>query len=105
MVHCWYIKKTPLVYAVGAVAYIVLIVFVMMRLVGGPDPDSIIVPMTMLSLFVLSAAVMGFLFVYEPLRMYLDGQKHEALVFFGKTVGIFACFVALFIITLSTMIR
>jgi len=56
--------------------------------------------MTMLSLFVLSAAIMGYLFLSEPLQLFLENKKQEAVTFFAKTVGIFACFVAVFTILL-----
>ncbi|MEK7176936.1 MAG: hypothetical protein AAB719_01395 [Patescibacteria group bacterium] len=66
------------------------------------DPDgreeTILMPILMLSLFVLSAAVMGYLFVYEPLRLHLDNQRQEAVSFFLKTVGTFACFVLIFLV-------
>ncbi len=58
-------------------------------------PDTLLAPLTMLSLFVLSVAVMGILFVYEPLRLFFENQKQEALSFLVKTVGTFACFVVL----------
>jgi len=87
----------PFLYAVMATAYIV---FVSSFLYYGPrmasDIEGIIVPIAMLSLFVLSSAVMGFLFLYHPLTLYFDGQKHEAVRFFGKTVFFFAIFTALF---------
>lgn len=54
----------------------------------------------MLSLFVLSAAVMGYLFLSEPLYLLLENRKREAIVFFAKVVGIFACFVVVFTILL-----
>jgi len=50
-----------------------------------------------LSLFVLSAAVMGFLFVYQPLQLYLDCHKKEGVDFFFKTVGSFAIITVLLI--------
>jgi hypothetical protein len=61
---------------------------------------TIIIPMTMLSLFVLSAAVMGFLFLSEPLYLLMENRKQEAIVFFAKVVGFFACFVVFFTILL-----
>ena len=60
-------------------------------------PDTILAPITMLSLFVLSAAVMGILFVYEPLRLFLENQKQQALSFFLKTIGTFACFIVILV--------
>jgi hypothetical protein len=41
---------------------------------------------------------MGYLFFFEPARIYLDGNKQGALAFFGKTVGVFAGCVVIFII-------
>jgi len=94
--------KKPFLSALGASLYIVIIVGVInavtSALHGGGE--SILIPMVMLSLFVLSAAVMGFLFLYEPLLLLTENKKSEALAFFAKTVGIFACFVVLFALSL-----
>jgi hypothetical protein len=87
--------KKPILYAFVAIVYIVLIVSIVNFTGHFALKDNILMPMTMLGLFVLSAAIMGFLFLSEPLTLYLDGQKHEALLFFGKIVGSFACFVIL----------
>ncbi|OGJ01223.1 hypothetical protein A3G53_03695 [Candidatus Nomurabacteria bacterium RIFCSPLOWO2_12_FULL_44_11] len=94
--------KKPFLHALAAALYIVVIVFVA-QAVGSAlkdQNDSIITPMTMLSLFVLSAAIMGYLFLSEPLQLFLENKKQEAVTFFAKTVGIFACFVAVFTILL-----
>ena len=82
----------PVVNALSATLYIVLIVSVMDTLASSSGPEeTILIPMTMLSLFVLSAAVMGLLFVYKPLQLYLDNRRQEAFHFFVKTIGTFAC--------------
>ncbi len=94
--------KKPFLHALGAAIYIAVLVSVG-SFAGSflkDQPETIIIPMTMLSLFVLSAAVMGFLFLSEPLRLLVENKKPEALVFFGKTVGFFACFVVVFAILL-----
>jgi len=85
----------PFINAGLAVVYIAFVVFAIHTFAPGPDtPDeSLLVPIAGLSLFVLSAAVMGFLFVYEPLRLYFEGQKEKALPFFLKTLGCFAVIV------------
>jgi hypothetical protein len=93
-------KRTPLFHATGAAAYIVLIVFVMDTVTSAGAEETILIPMTILGLFVLSAAVMGYLFAFEPVRLYVENRKDESLAFFGKTVGWFACFVALFVLGL-----
>lgn len=51
--------------------------------------DEIIMPIIMLSLFTLSAAIMAYIFGYQPLQLFLDGKKKDAVSLFLKTVGIF----------------
>ncbi len=90
---------SPLRNAILAALYIVGIVSVISSFEKffGQTEDTIMAPMVMLSLLVLSVAIMGYLFVYEPLRLYLDGRKEEALPFFGKTIGIFAVCALIFV--------
>jgi hypothetical protein len=94
--------KKPFLHALVAALYIVFIVLIVWGVgsVLKNQPDTIVIPMTMLSLFVLSAAVMGYLFLAEPLQFLMEGKKQEALAFFGKTVGFFAFFVVLYTIIL-----
>lgn len=90
--------KKPFLHALAAALYIVLIVFIvsLVTSVLKGRSETIIIPMTMLSMFVLSAAVMGFLFLSEPLQLLIENKKKEAVSFFAKTVGFFACFVAIY---------
>ena len=92
--------KKPFLYASGAALYIVVIVLVIQIATAllKSFQGTIVIPMLMLSLFVLSAAIMGFFFLYEPLSLLIAGQKKEAIVFFGKIVGSFACYALLFAI-------
>ena len=84
--------KSPYLNALLAELYIIGIVFLINTLAkpNTPDNETLLVPMMMLSLFVLSAAVMGFLFVAEPLTLFLDGKREEAVKFFLTTVVTFA---------------
>ena len=95
--------KTPTAHAVSAILYVILVVGIINRLasIGHDKPDTIFIPVFMLSLFVLSAAIMGFLFMYRPLSLFLDGKKKEAVEFFWKTVGIFSGFVVLALLALT----
>ena len=94
-------SMNPFFNALVAALYIVLIVLVMNTLMSfAPPKDTILAPMTALSLFVLSAAVMGFLFVYKPFQLYFDDRKQEAVLFFAKTVGGFSCFVLALVVIL-----
>ena len=87
--------KNPIHNALLASGYIVLVASPMLfgsRFAGGPD--TVLVPIAMLSLFVLSAAVMAYLFLLQPVQMYLDGEKKEAVDFFAKTLAAFAVITA-----------
>lgn len=94
--------KKPFLNALGAALYIVVIVSIVWGIgsIFKTQNNTILAPMTMLSLFVLSAAVMGYLFLSESLQLLMEGRKQEAIVFFAKTVGFFACFVLIFAVLL-----
>ena len=82
--------KNPFLNALAASGYIGLVVLIM-NLASGIQVanDLWIAPIMMLSLLVLSVAVMGYIFFYEPFKMYLDGKKKEAVKLFLQTLGIF----------------
>ncbi|MEK7227360.1 MAG: hypothetical protein AAB641_00500 [Patescibacteria group bacterium] len=83
-------NKNPFLHALGAALYIVITVFVIDSFKSFEFRDTLLVPMVMLSLFVISAAVMGYLFLSQPLQLYFDNKKCGAITFFGKTVASFA---------------
>lgn len=88
-------KLNPYVNAALAALYIVGIVFVIQAFTSFQAlQKTLYIPIGMLGLLVLSAAVMSFLFGFEPFRLYFDNKKEEALAFFGKTVGTFAAIIA-----------
>lgn len=82
--------KNPFLNALGASVYIGLVVL-LMNLSSNVESSAneLVVASMMLSLFTLSAAVMGYIFFYQPFKMYLDGKKEEAVKLFLQTVGIF----------------
>lgn len=86
----------PLLNALLASVYIGLVVGLVMlgsRFAG--DPDNILMPMSMLSLLVLSVAAMAYLFFYRPVLMLLDGNRADAIQLFLWTVAWFAVFTVL----------
>jgi|SRR3989338_4079780 len=99
-------SKSPLLNALLAVLYIHVVVLIIFY--GGEyaseSPETILIPIAMLSLFVLSASVMGYLFVVEPVQLYLDGKKKEGITFFLQTVTIFAGATLLLFATLFFLI-
>ncbi len=83
-------KINPFINALGVVAYILVVVGIIYSLQSPNTPDTILAPIFLLSLFTLSAAVMAFLFFYQPFKLYFDNHKKEALIYFMKMVGYLA---------------
>lgn len=78
--------------AFAALVYIVLVA-VVIRGIGwllGSTEDGFMAPVAVLSLFVLSAAVMASLVFGKPAMLYVDGKKKDALRMLGWTIGSFA---------------
>ncbi len=89
------ILKKAFLNAVGTAAYVVLVVLFIFSLQAfRQQPDTIIIPMAMLMLFVCSAAITGFLVFGRPIMWYIDGKKKEAISLLAHTLGM------LFIITI-----
>ncbi|HEY4506936.1 MAG TPA: hypothetical protein VJH71_02115 [Candidatus Paceibacterota bacterium] len=83
--------KNPFINAIAAALYIVAIVFLMNHVSTLGEPDNkIFIPIAVLSLFTLSAAVMGYLFLYQPIQLYSSGDKKASLGLFLKTLLVFA---------------
>jgi len=96
-------SKNPIINALGASAYIIFIVSVM-TFVTQPlrnKPDTFFAPITFLSVLTLSVVVMGFLFFYQPLMLFIDGKKKEAINLFIKTLGVFGVITAVVLTLLS----
>lgn len=86
-------SKNPFLNAGAATLYIIIVATVMntaSRYAPKDTPDTVMAPIAILSLFTLSAAVMGYLFVSEPLQMFLAGEKKKGVTLFLQTVAIFA---------------
>jgi hypothetical protein len=101
--------KNPFLNAVWAALYIGLIVGVLTTFVDSKEENmagfQTLIPIVMLSLFTLSASVMGYLFLYEPGKLYFDGKREEAVAFFLKTVGTFALITAVLVASLITLMH
>lgn len=98
--------KNPFLNALAALVYIILVVLGMTAISGVQnDFNMYIMPVMVISLFTLSAAVMGYIFCYQPLRLYLDGKKEQAVKLFLQTVGIFACILLVMIVVYFLVIK
>ena len=93
--------KNPLLNALAATTYIVLIALVLFYgTIFKVGNNSFMAPIALISLFTLSAAVMGFLFCYQPLQLYFDNKKTQAVNLFLQTLAVFAVITALIFIVL-----
>lgn len=84
-------SKNPIINALSASGYIILVASII-NLVSSAQkdkPDTFFAPVAFLSLLTLSAAIMAYLFFYQPLQLLIEGKKKEAVNLFVKTVGIF----------------
>ena len=97
--------KNPFINAFSATAYIVIVASVMtLGTKNMKGPDTVVAPIVFLSIFTLSAAVMGYLFVLQPLQLYLDGKKKAGMNLFLQTLGSFALITAVILTLFFTRI-
>lgn len=96
-------SKNPVINGISALVYIVTVAFVMyFGTKNLPKEDTILAPIAMISLFTLSAAVMGYIFGLQPIQLYLDGKKKEAVQLFLKTMMVFGFLTAIMLVLLFT---
>jgi hypothetical protein len=93
-------KFKALLNALLAEGYIILVALVMYYGVTEIERETIFIPIFMLSLFVLSVLVMGYLFLFHPIKLYLDDEKKNALELFFWTVGWFVLMAVIDLIVL-----
>jgi uncharacterized membrane protein YidH (DUF202 family) len=95
-------SKNPIVNALSAAGYIGLVVSVLnfISLTQSNKPDTAFAPVVFLSMLTLSVTVMAILFFYQPLQLFTEGKKKEAVNLFVKTVGVFAAFTAVVLLLL-----
>mgnify|MGYP001600032158 CR=1 FL=1 len=84
--------KHPFVNALLASGYISILVTLIFNSpkVVTDNELGMMLPVLMLSLFVLSAALMGYVFLYQPLQLLVEGKKEEATKLFLTTLASFA---------------
>ena len=98
--------KNPFLNALAASTYIVGVVTFIFHIPNTFDhAGGVLMPMAMLSLIVLSVATMGALFFYQPVQLYLDGEKEAAGRLFFRTLAIFAGLTVLIFCALFVSMR
>jgi hypothetical protein len=74
-------------HAALVVAYVSILVLGVANLEDKFTEETVLLPIMMLLLFVLSATIVGSLVLARPILMYLNGHKVEAMKFLGYTIG------------------
>ena len=96
-------SKNPIINGLSALIYIVSVAFIMyFGTKNLPKEDTILAPIAMISLFTLSAGVMGYIFGLQPIQLYLNGKKKEAVQLFLKTLMVFGFLTTLILLLLFT---
>ena len=97
-------SKNPIINGLSAASYIAIVVTVInfISQTHKNKPDTAFAPVVFLSLLTLSVTVMAYLFFYQPLQLFIEGKKKEAVNLFVKTVGIFGGITVMTLILLST---
>lgn len=92
--------KNPFINALLASGYISILVTIIFNSPHFITDNElgVMAPILFLSLFVISAALMGYLFVYQPIVLLIEGKHAEATKLFLTTVASFA------LIILSTVL-
>ncbi len=93
-------KWNPVLNAVAAALYISAIALFMQFIesLRHDTPDTFLDGVGVISLLVLSVAVMAFLFFYQPVALLIENRRAEAVSYFLKTLGVFA------VLTISMLI-
>lgn len=91
-----------LMQALGVVGYVMLVAIIMYhadRLFG--QMKSFLAPVTFLMLYVVSAAICGWLVFGKPVMLYWDGMKKEALKLLFMTIIWMGLFTLIMLLVLS----
>ena len=99
------IQKTAFLHALATALYVATLVSCVFYAPKTSDESfTILIPITMLLVFVFSAAVTGSLVFGRPILWYLDGKKKEALSLLAHTLLVLFVIIVLAVLTLSTII-
>lgn len=96
-------KWNPLVNAIAVAAYIGAAVLFMhfIESLRHDTPDTLLDGIGFISLFVCSAAIMAFLFFYQPAVLLVEHKRAEAIAYFLKTLGIFGLMTVVVLVLVS----
>ena len=82
--------------------YVVLVVFAIGSMEKFEGEETLLMPIAMLMLFVLSAAIVGTTVLLRPIMLYMNGAKVEAVKLLMHTIIFLAAFTVIAFIVLLT---
>lgn len=83
-------RMRPPIRALAAFGYILLVALVISSVPQYlPEPQPLFAITAFLTLFTFSAAVMGYLFFWQPLELFLAGEKKAASLELFRMLGYF----------------
>lgn len=103
------IMKFAALHALGTALYIACVsslLFYSETIFGGEgSEETVLIPIAMLLLFVLSAAVTGSLVLGRPVLWYMDGKKKDAVALLIATLGFLAVITLIMFLGLMVFAR
>lgn len=94
-------SKNPFVNGFTAFGYILIVVLVMdLGSQMEAQRNALIAPLAIISLFTLSATVIGYIFLLQPIQLFLSGSKKQAIKLFLQTVAVFGAITFILLIAL-----
>jgi hypothetical protein len=93
----------PITNAVAATLYIAVVALFLRYIesIRHDTPDTFIDSLGFLSLFTLSAAIMAFLFFYQPVRLLIEKKPREATAFLMMMIATFGLLTVMLLLLAS----
>lgn len=95
--------KNPFINALAASMYVGLVATFINFVPEHHPALEAIAPIVFISLFVFSAAIMGYLMVLQPLLLAINGKAEQGVKLFLQTLGVFAL-ITLCIVAISALL-
>jgi hypothetical protein len=94
--------KRSFAHAAGVIAYVFAVSLLLSRGkdIFGDSEETLLIPVFMMLLLVVSATVTGLLVLGKPVMLYLNGARKDALAMLGATVGWLVAFLLTIVVAM-----
>ncbi|HVT00737.1 MAG TPA: hypothetical protein VHE53_00710 [Patescibacteria group bacterium] len=97
-------SKNPILNGIAALAYISIIASTMFYAPHIDNKPSVFMPIIVLSLFTFSAAIMAYIFFFNPFQMYFNGKKKAAIELAFKSLATFGILTIILLVLLLSRV-